>query len=69
MIACSVLTSEEDRNTARELLKAFTVQCCYELDVVQAVCEEMWLRMDNGEDQACPWVEILIESGLPVLLG
>nr|XP_019042686.1 hypothetical protein I302_08391 [Kwoniella bestiolae CBS 10118]OCF21616.1 hypothetical protein I302_08391 [Kwoniella bestiolae CBS 10118] len=70
IIACSTFTDPISRDTARAQLKLFVSQCCYEIEVIQMVCEEMWSRMDEGEDeQACGWVEILLESGLPVLLG
>ncbi|OCF57851.1 hypothetical protein L486_05316 [Kwoniella mangroviensis CBS 10435] len=70
IIACSTLTDPISRDSARAQLKLFVPQCCYEIEVVQMVCEEMWTRIDEGEDeQACGWVEILLESGCPVLLG
>ncbi|OCF75603.1 hypothetical protein I204_02895 [Kwoniella mangroviensis CBS 8886] len=70
IIACSTLTDPISRDSARAQLKLVVPQCCYEIEVVQMVCEEMWTRIDEGEDeQACGWVEILLESGCPVLLG
>ncbi|WWC88937.1 uncharacterized protein L201_003852 [Kwoniella dendrophila CBS 6074] len=70
IIACSTFTDSNKRDIARMQLKSFEIQCCYEIEVVQMVCEEMWTRMDEGEDEeACGWVEILLESGCPVLLG
>nr|XP_019012557.1 uncharacterized protein I206_02052 [Kwoniella pini CBS 10737]OCF51338.1 hypothetical protein I206_02052 [Kwoniella pini CBS 10737] len=70
IVACSTLVDPEKREIARLRLKEFKFQCCYELEIVQMVCEEMWVRMDEGEDDiACGWVEILLESGCPVLLG
>ncbi|WWC93172.1 hypothetical protein V866_000005 [Kwoniella sp. B9012] len=70
IIACSTLKDPISRDSARAQLKLFVPQCCYEIEVVQMVCEEMWTRIDEGEDeQACGWVEILLESGCPVLLG
>ncbi|WWC62352.1 uncharacterized protein I303_104948 [Kwoniella dejecticola CBS 10117] len=70
IVACSTLVDATNRDIARVRLKEFKFQCCYELEIVQMVCEEMWARMDEGEDdEACGWVEILLESGCPVLLG
>ncbi|WRT67525.1 uncharacterized protein IL334_004497 [Kwoniella shivajii] len=70
IIACSTLIDPTKRNTARAQLKSFVPQCCYEIEVVQMICEEMWARIDDGEDdEACGWVEIMIEAGSPVLIG
>ncbi|WWC87076.1 uncharacterized protein L201_001962 [Kwoniella dendrophila CBS 6074] len=70
IITCTVLITPEQRQRAREVLRWFRVQCCYEIDVLESVAEECWKRIDDGlDDEACSWREILLEMGCSVLLG
>ncbi|WWD00398.1 hypothetical protein V866_007310 [Kwoniella sp. B9012] len=70
LITCTVLISPTQRQKAREVLRWFRVQCCYEIDVLESVAEECWKRIDDGlDDEACSWREILLEMGCSVLLG
>ncbi|WVW78644.1 hypothetical protein I302_100604 [Kwoniella bestiolae CBS 10118] len=70
LITCTALISQSQRQKAREVLRWFRVQCCYEIDVLESVAEECWKRIDDGlDDEACSWREILLEMGCSVLLG
>ncbi|GFZ42328.1 hypothetical protein JCM24511_00043 [Saitozyma sp. JCM 24511] len=70
LIAACNATSAEDREKSRTVLRTFSYQCCYEIEVVQLVVEEMWRRIDEGrDDESCGWVEIMMELGCPVLIG
>ncbi|OCF42321.1 hypothetical protein I317_03825 [Kwoniella heveanensis CBS 569] len=70
LIACSALVDPTQRQRARDILRWFKVQCCYEIDVVESVIEECWKRIDDGMDEeACSWREILLEMGCSVLIG
>ncbi|ORY28149.1 fungal-specific transcription factor domain-domain-containing protein [Naematelia encephala] len=70
VIASSVLTNPEQRDTVRGILKAFAYQCCYEIEVAQMLVEEMWKRIDESlDDEACCWREIFVEMGYPVLFA
>ncbi|WVQ97886.1 hypothetical protein IAU59_005003 [Kwoniella sp. CBS 9459] len=70
LIACSALIDPMQRQRARDILRWFKVQCCYEIDVVESVIEECWKRIDDGMDEeACSWREILLEMGCSVLIG
>ncbi|WRT64951.1 uncharacterized protein IL334_001892 [Kwoniella shivajii] len=70
LITCTALISPLQRQRAREVLRWFRVQSCYEIDVLESVAEECWKRIDDGlDDEACSWREILLEMGCSVLLG
>nr|XP_018265513.1 uncharacterized protein I303_01879 [Kwoniella dejecticola CBS 10117]OBR87671.1 hypothetical protein I303_01879 [Kwoniella dejecticola CBS 10117] len=70
LITITALISPHQRQRAREVLRWFRVQCCYEIDVLESVAEECWKRIDDGlDDEACSWREILLEMGCSVLLG
>jgi hypothetical protein len=70
LIAACNATNAEDREKSRTVLRTFSYQCCYEIEVVQLVVEEMWRRIDEGrDDESCGWVEIMMELGCPVLIG
>lgn len=70
MIASSVLLTPETRTAARDLLKTFQYQCCYEAEGTLSVVEEVWRRVDEGRDEeACGVAEVMLEMGRPILLG
>nr|XP_019008670.1 uncharacterized protein I206_06352 [Kwoniella pini CBS 10737]OCF47451.1 hypothetical protein I206_06352 [Kwoniella pini CBS 10737] len=70
LITITALITPIQRQRAREVLRWFRVQCCYEIDVLESVAEECWKRIDDGlDDEACSWREILLEMGCTVLLG
>ncbi|WVR04486.1 hypothetical protein IAU60_001490 [Kwoniella sp. DSM 27419] len=70
LVACSALLVNDQRQRARDILRWFRVQCCYEIDVLESVTEECWKRIDDGlDDEACSWREILTEMGCSVLIG
>jgi hypothetical protein len=67
--ACSI-SDPADREKARTVLRSFSYQCCYEIEVLQLIVEETWRRLEEGrDDESCGWVEIMVELGCPVLLG
>lgn len=70
MVACCNLLSPVLRSRAREILKTFQYQCCYELEVSMKILEETWKRIDEGGDaDACDWREIMIEHNCAIFFG
>lgn len=70
IIASSVLMTPELREQSRIVVKMFAYQCCKEIERLSQLIEEIWSRLDVGREiGVCGWVEVLIEMGLPVLLG
>lgn len=70
MVASSVLLDNRIRSDARDLYKTFQYQCCFESEGTLRVVEELWKRVDEGRDEiACGWSEIMLEMGMPLLLG
>lgn len=68
-VACINIQSPVLRTRAREILKSFQYQCCFEVDAAARVVEETWRRVDEGRDEeACDYREIMMELGLAVLL-
>ena len=48
----------------------FAYQCCKEIEKISQLVEEMWRRMDEGIELGfCGWMGIMVEIGIPVLLG
>ncbi|KAK8866193.1 hypothetical protein IAR55_001344 [Kwoniella newhampshirensis] len=70
LFACSTLDRPAQRDRARDVLKSFRYQCCYEVEVIESIIEECWKRIDDGlDEEACSWREILLEMGCSVLLA
>ncbi|OCF40041.1 hypothetical protein I317_06179 [Kwoniella heveanensis CBS 569] len=51
IIAASTMTDPLQRTRAKACLTAFASQCSFEIQVAQMLCDEMWLRIDEGTDE------------------